>query len=339
MKHPEKLSVTPISEGNAGILILIIIAVLLSWIALNIDMSEFVEKEEAVVVVRPDKIQKKVKLFSEHSAFNQKIADDANIDADSDLMVGSLIEVYKSQGMLIAKDRWSIAVYYADGNTPRYDVKRTPYWEPSTKLHDVPIPDFAVPDPGEGHMAIIDLSTGYEYDFWGALKVDGEWTAGWASKAPYNGSGIYADGHSCRGSGMVLTAGLIWPEELADGHIDHALIFSYPYTKAKKYVYPATKTDGTSKREDAIPIGARIQLDPDLDLESLGLTSYEMTIARALQEYGMILCDTNGGSIELEAVNPISAKSNSYEGLLPEGTHISLDKIPVESFRILELDR
>ncbi|KDR94614.1 hypothetical protein [Peptoclostridium litorale] len=278
-----------------------------------------------------------IKLYSQDSPFNQKIAADARVDRNSDLMINSLIDSYNMGDMLVAKDSWTVAAYFADENTPRYDVKITASWAPATVIRDVPIPDFAVPDPGEGHMAIIDQSTGYEYDFWLAEKVNGQWTAGWANKIAYEGDGIYPEGLSCRGSGLALLGGVIWPEELRSGRIDHALVFSYAFPKAGEPVYPATESDGNSYRIDAIPEGARLQLDPDLNLDALGLTSYEKTIARAMQEYGMILCDNGSSGIELEAVNPISASGNSYEGLMPNDPYVYLQKIPVESFRVLEL--
>jgi hypothetical protein len=66
-------------------------------------------------------------------------------------------------------------------------------------------------------------------------------------------------------------------------------------TKAGGPVAPATGSDGWSTLAGAIPEGARVQLDPSLDLDSLGLTPWQKTIARALQEYGMLLVDTGGG--------------------------------------------
>lgn len=288
--------------------------------------------------LKPEIIEKRVRLFSDSSEFNQKISSTAKVDEKSGVMVKSLIAAYNSRGIIVTRNSYSVSVFYADRSTPRYNVRRAASWAGGTVLYDVPVPDFAVPDSGEGHMAIIDLSSGYEYDFWLAKKSGAAWTAGWANKISYRGDGVYPDGLAARGSGMALTAGMIWPEELRNGHIDHALVFSYPYTKARQYVYPASKTDGTSTRADAIPMGARIQLDPTLNLDSIGLTSYEKTIARAMQEYGMILCDTSGGPIELEAVNPVSAKNDSYEGLLPKDTFVFLKKIPVERLRVLEID-
>ncbi len=56
----------------------------------------------------------------------------------------------------------------------------------------------------------------------------------------------------------------------------------------------ATGGTGPSTLAGAIPLGARLQLDPALNLDSLGLNPWQKTIARALQEYGMYTADTRG---------------------------------------------
>jgi hypothetical protein len=78
-------------------------------------------------------------------------------------------------------------------------------------------------------------------------------------------------------------------------------------------------------------------LDPDLDLTTLGLTSYEMTIARALQEYGMYLVDSNGVGVSIEAIDPRSVQGNPYDGLLPDEDFPTLPNLPTGSFRVLKL--
>jgi hypothetical protein len=132
---------------------------------------------------------------------------------------------------------------------------------------------------------------------------------------------------------------MIWPDELEAGEINHALGFSYSYPKAGGPVLPATESDGRSRRRDAIPEGALIQLNPDLDLDTLGLTTYEMTVAKALQDYGMFLGDIGGG-IELEVINSISVQGDPYEGLFgsQDGKrYVYLNNIPINEFRVLKL--
>jgi hypothetical protein len=183
---------------------------------------------------------------------------------------------------------------------------------------------------------ILDRSKGCEYDLWRARRQGQGWSASWANSVLTGGTGVYPRGLSARGSGFALLAGVIWPDELARGRIDHALIFSYPYTSAAGFVSPATESDGASGRRDAIPEGTRLQLDPRLDLDSLHLPRYARTIARALQRYGMYLADSGGRGVSLYAVNPQSYASNPYAGVLPGGPYADVEKIPIDRFRVLE---
>jgi hypothetical protein len=204
-------------------------------------------------------------------------------------------------------------------------------------LRSVPIPNHALPDPADdAHLVVHDLSSSCVYEFWGASKTDGRWSAQWGSAISSDSSGVYSGGLAARASGLSAAAGLILPEELRRGSINHALVFAYPYTRIGGPVAPATSSDGTSSAPVALPEGARVQLDPTLDVTALDLTPTEETIARALQEYGMILGDSSGG-LTLYAAHPQSQPEGSYDGLLPADTWVSLAKIPADRFRVLEL--
>ena len=293
--------------------------------------------EEPTDIAKPAKLPY-IELYSDSSPFNQKIPGDVEIDPYSDIMLQSLEDAFEEGEFYIAHKEWTVPVYFSDENTPRYDVQLTANWAPARSLRNVPIPDFAQPDPeGDGEMVIIDTSTGCEYDFWQAKKKGDKWVASWANVIPYDGDGIYPKGMSCRGAGFALLAGVIWPQELEKGKIEHALIFSYTFPKSGGPVLPATESDGESDRDDAIPEGARLQLDPDLDLESLNLKPFEKTIAKALQEYGMILGDVGGEGIELEVVHPMSSQDNPYQAILPDDALVYLSNIPIHRFRVLSL--
>jgi hypothetical protein len=279
--------------------------------------------------------------YSDASPFNQKVPANAKVDLDSAAMVSSLLRDAQKQGFYVAVDAWTIPVYYADEETPRYDVALTASWASTRTMREVPIPAQAAPDSEEdGHMVIIDSAAHREYDLFQAKKSGGGWRASWGNSIGTEGSGVFANGASARGSGFALLAGLIWPDELKDQRIGHALIFSFNHTKSGGPVAPATESDGTSPKSDAIPEGARIQLDPGLDLDTLGLEPYEKTIAKALQEYGMILGD-DGGGISLYAIHPMSVRGNPYAGVLPSPDPdygvVFLPNIPVEKFRVVEL--
>ena len=300
-----------------------------------------------------------IPLYSSANPFAKKIGSNPEIDPNSYAMVEGIVS-QAAIGFVITQKQWTVPVFYADESTPRYDVtlKCGKEWELGvTKLKNVPIPDWAEPsdddhegginpdgcggsdnghDEGDFAMAVIDTSTRCEYDFWQAKKTKGKWAASWANSIGIDSDGVFEKGISCRGSGFALLNGVIWPDELKVGRIDHALAFAYDLTRAGGPVSPATDSDGTSRGSDTMPEGARVQLDPTLDLDSLGLTDYEKTIAKALQEYGMILVD-DGGGMSFYVVHPISAKNNPYEGILPDKDYVSLENIPADKFRVLKL--
>ena len=129
---------------------------------------------------------------------------------------------------------------------------------------------------------------------------------------------------------------MIWPQELEAGEINHALIFSYDHTKSGGPVTPATESDGTGSDAWCIPEGALVRLNPALDLNSLGLNSYEMTIAKCLQTYGMY-CADDGGGLSLYAINPLSCKNNPYENIWGDQTYVDMSKIPANQFQVMNL--
>ncbi len=274
--------------------------------------------------------------FYPQSPFYDTIAANAVVDPHSNQMIQALV-AQAQQGFVLAVKEWTVPVYFADAQMPRVDVKLTAGWAPKKWLRDVPIPEWAEPDPeADGHMVVVDTSAGCVYDFWKMRATSRGWKAAWGNALPLDSEGIFPKGLSARGSGFELMQGVVWPWELTQGAIEHALIFSFDHTRAGGPVPPATESDGTTDAIWAIPEGARLQLDPDLDLDSLGLTDYERVLARALQRYGMI-CADDGGGLQLYAINPICVQGNPWARWWGEQTLVSLARIPAARFRVLKL--
>ncbi len=276
------------------------------------------------------------RLYSSASPFNQAIPANPQLDPRSADYVRLLERSKNEKGFNMALSEWTVPAYFAQQNTTRHDVRIAGFDEVRRVMRGVPIPGNARPDPAEdGHLTVIDPVTRCEYDFWGASKTSAGWTAKWGNVTSTADSAIYPYGLSSRATGFAPLAGMIWPTELRNGRIDHALVFAYPYTRSGGPVAPATSSDGRTTLAAALPQGARVQLDPSMDLDTLGLTPHERTIAKALQRYGMYLGDT-GGALSLYAVNPQSFDTNPYSGILPDAAAIPLDKIPVNRFRVLK---
>jgi hypothetical protein len=272
--------------------------------------------------------------YGPKSPFNRPIAHDAKVAPSSSAMVRTLVAAVAGHpGMTIAAGAWTVPVYIAGSSTPRYDVEVTAPWARGRTLYSVPIPDGAVPDQaGDRHMLVIDPGDSCEYDFWLARHAEsGQWFAGGVARLGLDGSGVTTNG--ARAAGFGLGAGLIRPEELAAGRIDHALVFAYPTVRRGKIVAPATGGSGPSHDPGAIPYGARVQLDPKLDLARLGLSPWQRTIARALQRYGMILGDV-GGTLSLYAQH-VSTASVPYPW--GDASYAFLPTRLVRHLRVLEL--
>lgn len=288
-------------------------------------------------------------LFYVDNPFLTPIGEDPEIDPDSDAYVAKMVSIVATGGLIMPINTWTHPLFYADETTPRYDVGLTVYgtygYCGKVALLDVPIPDFAEADPeSDAHMIVVDRDRGCVYDFWGydpnpLVEAKTSW---WASAIPLDGDGIY---HGSVGAGFAAgfstAQGAVWPDEIAAGRIEHALTFSYgvPGVRASDPVPPATHSDGTSTDPDAIPEGTRLQLDPELDLDSLGLLPHERVVARALQEYGMVLSDVSGGGVRFAAISGLSADPNPWVGVVPDGTanSVQLGGIPVDRLRVLKI--
>ncbi len=256
--------------------------------------------------------------------------------------------------------QFSSTVFFATEKTPRVDVTLPcgPFWELGvSKLLGVPIPSYAVasndsdgadapvPPGGCGEdanqdnvMVLMDLQSRCVYELWQARKEQGAWVASWGTAISMDSTGIYPNGMSARGSGFSFPGGLVWPDELAAGSIDHALVMSIALTKAGGPVPPATDSDGEVTDPAAIPEGARVRLDPTLDLSALQLTAVERTLAKAMQEYGIYVVD-NGGSegLGLYGVDPDSVEGNPYTTTLGDADFPVFPGIPVDRLQVLKL--
>ena len=170
---------------------------------------------------------------------------------------------------------------------------------------ELPIPIGAKPSDGfDAQIVMLDPETG---DEWGASvlseNADGTFNAwntyhyntAWSALTPYDDENrpIWS-----RGASIPYLAGLVRPCEIEQGLIDHAIAFSYDSPR-NAFVRPATKSDGDSGSLDDLPEGARVQLDPtltELEIKSWECTGACFAVARALQDYGMIVVDNSGRS-------------------------------------------
>jgi hypothetical protein len=109
-----------------------------------------------------------------------------------------------------------------------------------------------------------------------------------------------------------VIGGTMLLHELKTGRIDHALAINLPAPRSGVFAWPAQRTDGTGPAT-ALPEGARLRLDPTLDVSTLHLPKLTRIIARAAQRYGFVVRDQTHHGISLFGEVPTHASRREYQ--------------------------
>jgi hypothetical protein len=283
--------------------------------------------------------------FSAESPWNTPIGASPPLASDSAALVSDLARSSKWPFFTINIEQYGIPVYWADAHTPKQRVAVSLVGGQGFENGGavVPIPDDAAPAVGtDKHLCIVDKATGTEWGFWEAEKRGGAWTCSVCATADLGGSGVRPPaarepwwmGHGARACGFPLVAGLVTVDELRAGVIEHALVIAYPHIRSRYYTSPASTAQASTAEAlptRGIPCGGRVQLDPALDIESLGLSRSGKAIARALQRYGAFVGDYSG-AVSLYADASPAAQAAYKTGLLDTyeiKSQLGLDKLRV----------
>jgi hypothetical protein len=282
------------------------------------------------------------RLYSDGSFWNTPIPSSPAIDPDSSLMVNKALVGYKSSAHLSNSDAWGMGLAYASPLSRLYNVGCTRYG--CSESVSARIPRYAAASSGsDGKLSVIEPTTNTEFDAWIAEydPVNDSWRAGSRFLTESDGWGALCGlGEHCNGANAAGTAGMggaVRPEEIAQGHIDHALALATPYTRSGYIACPATHTDGKYDDVAALPQGARVQLDPSFDVSATNWPRWKKVVGRALQEYGAYVEDT-GGSLSLAGESNVNRGYNAWSLAGVSGS-TSLGDLPWEKFRVLKLQR
>jgi phage gp36-like protein len=252
-------------------------------------------------------------------------------------------------------------IYTADATTPRYKLNivnaGVDKWGDNDLAYEtVPIPDGAVPGTGtDGKLVIVDYSRRRVYDLWQVTRSGSTWNVSWGGVYDLDGDGssrnpAYGTGQwgvawpkplsRGTGSGMSTLAGTVKMSEIKAGVIPHALVFATDITcgpaQTGQFRWPATTTDGSRTSGTCIPEGARLQLDPSIDLTKIpGITKAELALGRALQTYGAYATDGGGSRISIGFEAPKEGDENPYPAAGLTWDYFGLNRLPWASVRML----
>ncbi|MET0452911.1 MAG: hypothetical protein ABW137_13865 [Mycobacterium sp.] len=278
-----------------------------------------------------------VQPFADSSPFRTPIPDDVAVDPGSDAMIRAVTGDGNLHAALV---EFGIPIFSADAQTPTYTVPcRATDWGPCPfDGRQIPIPDGARPHTGsDGAMVVVDESTRTSYEFWQAINSDGGWSTEFAAINDIDGSGWSG---AATGSGASRLAGVIRIAEVQQGSISHALAMQTNNVCEGAPRPPALKSDGRSTSPDCLPEGARLQLDPSLDLDSLNLTAGERMVAVAMQRFGGYIVDVGGAplsvSFEMDPASRSDFIGSAYQEAGFRWDYDGMTDIPWQRLRVVQ---
>ena len=241
-------------------------------------------------------------------------------------------------GLTVNVKRWTVPIFSDRGGVPTPASCRQTHCGHDA-VTSVTLAPGDAPNPSyDGWMTVVDTTARVARDFWRARRErDGSISYQFIKTWNLDGPGFQAPGGvSARGSGLPLFAGVIRPEEVRSGHIDHALSISVPGAASLRYVQPASVTDGNGARS-SLPEGARLRLRPGAAkllthkfVRSRRERRSAEVIINALERYGAIVVDR-------AAAPTLYAQRNArWHGILPLNL---LQNVKLRQFEVLRLPK
>ena len=321
----------PFLVGTAAVLVAVLAALIFVVLSLTKSPSETSVTPRARPAKTPQPAAAE-RLFAPDSVWNATIPVTAQVDPASDRMIAALQSEVSSEladhtgpdiGTAI-----TATVYQVGPNQPPVHVQLsdpTASWRASLQsaFNAVPIPADAQPAANsDAEMTIWQPSTNKLWEFFHTTKEADGWHAAWGGAIDdVSRSPGYYTSESWRGAlpvwgatatSLPAAAGVITLQDIRQGRIDHAIALELPDPRAGVWTWPAQRSDGTGTDPNGLPEGSRLRLDPSVNLAALHLPRLTLMIARAAQEYGLIVRDQTHHAIGLYAENPLPLGKNPY---------------------------
>jgi hypothetical protein len=145
---------------------------------------------------------------------------------------------------------------------------------------------------GDRHVLVVEDGTCKLYEMFAAYPDGSGWSAGSGAAWDLGSNALRPAGWtSADAAGLPMLPGLVRYDEVASGHIDHAIRITVNRTH-NSYVWPARHKAGSSDT-NAPPMGTWFRLKADYDIS--GFPAEAQVILQALKTHGAIVAD-NGAS-------------------------------------------
>jgi hypothetical protein len=191
--------------------------------------------------------------------------------------------------------QYGIPYITVPGTQPKVPVDFTDYGDESDP-GPYPIP-LTAPIEGDGagdaHVLAIDRDHCKLYELFGSSAGSSRWSAASGAVFDLTSNALRPEGWtSADAAGLPIFPGLVRYDEVASGHIDHALRFTVSKSQ-RAYLHPATHWASSSTDANLPPMGLRFRLKASFDVS--GYTGEARVVLNALKKYGMIVAD-NGSN-------------------------------------------
>jgi hypothetical protein len=157
-----------------------------------------------------------------------------------------------------------------------------------------PIPlDAPVEAGSDRHVLVVRQGSCDLFELFVARRSGNGWVAASGARFDLTSNALRPLGWtSADAAGLPILPGLVRFDEVAAGRIDHAIRVTFSRTQ-RGFILPATHFASSVTDVDAPPMGMRLRLAPSFDIS--GFTGQARVVARALQQYGLIVAD-NGSN-------------------------------------------
>jgi hypothetical protein len=237
-------------------------------------------------------------MFPANNAWNQKVTT-LRVRSDSNTLITNIS----------ASGRTNLHADFGGAGAYGIPFKVVPASQPKVAIHytaygaesdpgPFPIPGNApveggAASTGDRHVLVLQQATCHLYELGRAFWQGDHWNADVGVNWNLASNALRPLGWtSADAAGLPILPGLVRYDEVAAGHIDHAVRFTVPKTQ-RGYIFPATHFASSSTNAALPPMGLRLRLK-----SSFSLARYHgqaLVILQALKTYGMVVAD-NGSS-------------------------------------------
>lgn len=261
--------------------------------------------------------------FANTSIFRRDLTT-APVDPQSSPMVNHLVQqiTTKYNGVAAVNTReYSNSVAVASASDPKVNVafddcqgkgavpEEVDPNRAGSAFHQVPLPASASPSPGgDQQLSIWDPEQDKLWEFWKAERSGGGLKACWGGRIDdvSKSEGTFEGYTGATASGTAFMGQAVSAEEAAaaiesNRGINHIMYLALTDPASwDNVVWPAKRSDGHSTDPNAIPEGARLRLDPSVDVDALDITPFAKAVAKGAQRFGFLVAD-KAGAVNISA--------------------------------------